>query len=114
MLLSPTGADAFGRLLRDETRRLGMRTDGLILTDQRSAVCNMLLDADGNLTCGVADMDITRTLDSTTVSEWKQTTFRAVKSHWPGGREPKPTATETRSYRWESLAGHDQDCCHVL
>lgn len=69
VLLSPVGEDAFGRLLVEETERLGMRTDGLLpLQSQRSAVCNMVLDGVGNLMSGVADMDVILSLDNEVVS----------------------------------------------
>ncbi|KAI0932112.1 hypothetical protein AcW2_000823 [Taiwanofungus camphoratus] len=49
-------------------RRIGMRTDGLIQTDgPRSSVCNLVLDSEGSLMGGVADMDIINTLDKDTV-----------------------------------------------
>jgi pseudouridine-5'-phosphate glycosidase/pseudouridine kinase len=64
MLLSPIGDDAFGRVLLEEMRHMGMRTDGLLQkSGARSAVCNMVLDSAGNLTCGIADMDIIQLLD---------------------------------------------------
>lgn len=59
LLVSPIGDDAFGRLLAEETGRLGMRSEGLLCMDgQRTAVCNMVLDGTGNLIGGVADMNI--------------------------------------------------------
>jgi pseudouridine-5'-phosphate glycosidase/pseudouridine kinase len=68
MLISPVGDDSFGRLLLDEMHHLGMRTDGLLQEPgARSAVCNMVLDSAGNLTTGVADMDIIQLLNSQTV-----------------------------------------------
>jgi pseudouridylate synthase / pseudouridine kinase len=68
MLISPVGDDAFGRVLLDEMRLVGMRTDGLLqIPGARSAVCNMVLDSTGNLTGGVADMDIIQLLDDQTV-----------------------------------------------
>ncbi|PCH33700.1 indigoidine synthase A-like protein [Wolfiporia cocos MD-104 SS10] len=64
LLVSPVGQDSFGRLLVDETKRMGMRADGLIPLDSaRSAICNMVLDSAGNLGSGVADMDIIHSLD---------------------------------------------------
>ena len=68
MLVSPVGNDIFGQLLRDEIKRLGMRTDGLVSSNQRSAICNMVLSDAGNLIGGVADMDITQSMESTVVS----------------------------------------------
>ncbi|KAI0961648.1 hypothetical protein AcV7_000695 [Taiwanofungus camphoratus] len=68
LLVSPIGDDPFGYLLVDEMRRIGMRTDGLIQTDgPRSSVCNLVLDSEGSLMGGVADMDIINTLDKDTV-----------------------------------------------
>ncbi|KAF7985334.1 hypothetical protein HWV62_6535 [Athelia sp. TMB] len=63
LLISPVGDDAFGRVILEETKLIGMRDDGLIqLPKARSAVCNMLLSSTGNLTGGVADMDIIKSL----------------------------------------------------
>ena len=68
MLISPVGDDAFGRVLLEETQRIGMRTDGFVQNPgARSAVCNMILDSAGNLVGGVADMDIIRSLDGQAV-----------------------------------------------
>jgi hypothetical protein len=67
LLLSCLGDDAFGRLLAEETQRLGMRTDGLFQSATQTAVCNMILDGGGSLVGGVADMDIIKSLDSNMV-----------------------------------------------
>ncbi|KIY64223.1 hypothetical protein CYLTODRAFT_425424 [Cylindrobasidium torrendii FP15055 ss-10] len=64
LLVSPVGQDSFGSLLRKETEHLGMRADGLIVSEMRTAVCNMLLSQEGDLITGVADMDITTKLDA--------------------------------------------------
>ncbi|KAH7883537.1 indigoidine synthase A-like protein [Phlebopus sp. FC_14] len=62
LLVAPVGEDGFGKMITDSTGLLGMRTDGLVtLKGQRSSVCNLLLDAQGGLQCGVADMDLTQT-----------------------------------------------------
>ncbi|KAI0094835.1 indigoidine synthase A-like protein [Irpex rosettiformis] len=59
VLVSPIGQDVFGRMLVEETTRIGMRSDGLSqMEGQRSAVCNMVVDANGDLISGVADMTI--------------------------------------------------------
>ncbi|KAF9229232.1 indigoidine synthase A-like protein [Gyrodon lividus] len=59
LLVAPVGDDAFGSLITDLTESLGMRTDGLVsVHGQRSSVCNLLLDAQGQLQSGVADMDL--------------------------------------------------------
>ncbi|KAG8701102.1 hypothetical protein FRC09_005554 [Ceratobasidium sp. 395] len=61
LLISPIGRDAFGSVLTLETQSRGMRTDGLMhfaSDDERTATCNMFLDARGDLQMGVADMGI--------------------------------------------------------
>ncbi|KAG8725904.1 hypothetical protein FRC12_023898, partial [Ceratobasidium sp. 428] len=61
LLISPIGRDAFGSVLTLETQLRGMRTDGLLhlaSDDERTATCNMFLDARGDLQMGVADMGI--------------------------------------------------------
>ncbi|KAG1749941.1 indigoidine synthase A-like protein [Suillus paluster] len=64
LLVSPVGDDSFGRLLSEETRMLGMRTDGLIpVHGGRSPVCSLLLQRSGGLRAGVADMDLVRNMD---------------------------------------------------
>jgi pseudouridine-5'-phosphate glycosidase/pseudouridine kinase len=68
LLLSPVGSDLFGRLLIDEIRKLGMRTDGMVQSTKTTAVCNMILDNQGSLIGGVADMGITEALDRGIVS----------------------------------------------
>ena len=74
LLLSPVGNDGFGRLIAEESGRLGMRTDGLLsMPSQRSAVCNMILDGVGNLIGGVADMGIIESLPVETVSSFPST-----------------------------------------
>jgi pseudouridine-5'-phosphate glycosidase/pseudouridine kinase len=60
MLLAPIGKDAFGDLLVNELQSYKMRTDGLSRTDDSTAVCNMVLDSNGALVGGVADMGITK------------------------------------------------------
>jgi pseudouridine-5'-phosphate glycosidase/pseudouridine kinase len=69
-LVSSVGDDAFGRLLLEEMRRIGVRTDGVMTDDRRSAVCNMVLDSSGNLIGGVADMDIIKSIQPETVG-WR-------------------------------------------
>ncbi|KAK7694734.1 hypothetical protein QCA50_001922 [Cerrena zonata] len=65
LLVSPVGTDGFGRMLAEESKQLGMRTDGFLeLSDARTAVCNMVLDGSGGLTGGVADMGIVQSFDS--------------------------------------------------
>ena len=40
-----------------------MRTNGVIVSGRKSAVCNMILDGFGNLIGGVADMDIVHSIE---------------------------------------------------
>ncbi|KAJ3551335.1 hypothetical protein NM688_g4764 [Phlebia brevispora] len=66
ILVAPVGDDLFGRLVIEGTEKLGMRSDGIVRVDgARSAVCNMVLDSQGDLIGGVADMDITHSFDPT-------------------------------------------------
>ncbi|KAK7064265.1 Indigoidine synthase A-like protein [Favolaschia claudopus] len=63
LLVGALGTDVWGRLLFDETKASGMRTDGLVIrSDERTAVCNLFLDNTGDLVNGVADMEITQKL----------------------------------------------------
>ncbi|KAL0071868.1 hypothetical protein AAF712_000790 [Marasmius tenuissimus] len=63
MLLSPVADDMFGSFLRGETSKLGMREDGLVTQkDHRTATCNMILDGEGHLVTGIADMGIIENL----------------------------------------------------
>lgn len=59
LLVAPVGKDFFGHILAEQTARLGMRNDGFVTVEDRTAVCNMVLDGQGGLIGGVADMDIT-------------------------------------------------------
>ena len=70
MLVAPVGQDTFGRLLIEETGKLGMRTDGLLQSDAgRTAVCNIILDDQGDLITGIADMDIIQYFDVNQVKQ---------------------------------------------
>jgi pseudouridine-5'-phosphate glycosidase/pseudouridine kinase len=69
LLISPVGNDSFGSILKNGSKSLGMRLDGLFTPDSltsgeshRTAVCNMVLDSQGNLIGGVADMDISTSI----------------------------------------------------
>ena len=65
LLITPVGYDEFAHFLIDEQKRLGMRDDGLMKTrNERTAVCNVLLDSNGALVNGVADMDIIKNVDA--------------------------------------------------
>ncbi|KAF9568441.1 indigoidine synthase A-like protein [Agrocybe pediades] len=58
VLVSLVGKDAFGHILEDKLKMSGMRTDGIVKIDHQTAVCNMVLDSNGSLVGGVADMTI--------------------------------------------------------
>jgi pseudouridine-5'-phosphate glycosidase/pseudouridine kinase len=63
VLVSSVGDDSLGRLLMEDMRTIGMRTNGVITSGRKSAVCNMILDGSGNLVGGVADMDIVSSIE---------------------------------------------------
>ncbi|KAL1681511.1 Indigoidine synthase A like protein-domain-containing protein [Schizophyllum commune] len=69
LLVAPHGADPFGTLLKDGTRGVGMRSDGLVQTTGSTAVCSLMLDGTGNLVSGVAAMDITQDFKADTIVE---------------------------------------------
>ncbi|CDZ98312.1 Predicted carbohydrate kinase, contains PfkB domain [Phaffia rhodozyma] len=80
LLLAPTGSDAAGRVLRAELEVLGMRQEGLIsLKDDTvgvTPVCGLLLDSEGGLEGGVADMKL--------VEHWTgEQIIRGVEEHQP-------------------------------
>ncbi|KAL4402098.1 pseudouridylate synthase [Malassezia pachydermatis] len=54
-LVAPCADDAIGALLRSQMDDKAMRTDGLV-SSSKSAVCNLVLDQEGDLLTGVADM----------------------------------------------------------
>ncbi|KAJ7244751.1 indigoidine synthase A-like protein [Mycena haematopus] len=62
LLVAGLGSDPWGQLLRDETKAIGMRTDGFIDRNERTAVCNLFLDSRGDLQHGIADMGISQKL----------------------------------------------------
>ena len=64
VLIAPIGGDAFGDFLDEKMQMYDMRTDGLSRTNGRTAVCNMVLDGNGALIGGVADMEITKAFNS--------------------------------------------------
>ncbi|RDB28792.1 hypothetical protein Hypma_015576 [Hypsizygus marmoreus] len=72
VLVAPIGDDSFGRILVDEMTKIGMRIDGLVQSDQATAVCNMVLDGSGGLIGGVADMDITSSFSGDIVTSHLQ------------------------------------------
>lgn len=58
MLISPLADDHAGQALVADCDRLGMRTDGLLFKPGRTAICSQILDLNGDLLTGVADMSI--------------------------------------------------------
>jgi len=70
-LIAPIGQDAFGHILEDELKVFGMRTDGVVRMDHQTAVCNMVLDSNGSLVGGVADMSITDSMSGELVRNSK-------------------------------------------
>ena len=68
ILLAPVGKDPFGQTLLRESGSLGMRTDGLLeFENETSAVCNIVLESDGTLVGGVADMGINQRMTADAV-----------------------------------------------
>lgn len=67
---APNVPDAVGKMLLLEMAQAGMRTDGLIHLDgERSAACSLVLEGDGDLVNGVADMSIVEQLTEDLVSQ---------------------------------------------
>ena len=57
LLVSNIGTDLFGSTLRASMEKINLPTDGLIASDKvHTPVCNSILDSEGSLLCGVADM----------------------------------------------------------
>ncbi|GAA5849971.1 hypothetical protein JCM8547_000968 [Rhodosporidiobolus lusitaniae] len=75
LLVAPVGQDLLGEVARSGLRKRGMRGDGLIEvegvegSEGRSATCGILMNEEGELLGGVADMDITAALDGKKVVE---------------------------------------------
>lgn len=82
ILFAPIGRDAFGHLLVNEMQAYKMRTDGLTRTDERTAVCNIVLDSNGALVGGVADMGITETFTGDQVG-YHEYPLIELKSNFP-------------------------------
>lgn len=57
LLCAPCGEDVFGKTLVEEVTKASMRTDALV-SAKKTAVCNLLLNAAGELVTGTADMDM--------------------------------------------------------
>jgi pseudouridine-5'-phosphate glycosidase/pseudouridine kinase len=63
------GSDSFGSVLKAEMAAGGMRTDGLVCVDgARTAVCSLVLEKEGDLVAGVADMEVAECLSEELVS----------------------------------------------
>ncbi|GAA5976826.1 hypothetical protein JCM11641_000882 [Rhodosporidiobolus odoratus] len=81
LLISPVGDDLLGEVVRSGLRARGMRSDGLLRGERgkgkgeegRTATCGILLDQEGGLVGGVADMAITKALDGKKVIERLET-----------------------------------------
>ena len=69
LLIAPVGEDAFGRVLSEGLNDLGMRTDGLLKFAEESAVCNLVLDSNGSLVGGIADMGINAQMSAEAVRD---------------------------------------------
>lgn len=96
-LVAPIGereSDPFSKLLVDGLKSLGMRVDGLFNAQDRSQtssskddhttpVCSLLLDSDGDLINGVADMDAASSLTPERISE----TFQRIQSRIASGEK---------------------------
>jgi pseudouridine-5'-phosphate glycosidase/pseudouridine kinase len=99
-LVSTVGDDAFGRLLKEEMAQMSMRLDGLVDVDARTAVCNLVLDAEGALVSGVADMGIVEQLDGIKVN----THFSPPEKHYlkmhPDCEEHRRMQAHTRGSGW--------------
>lgn len=103
LLVSPIGDDSFGRVISDHMNEMGMRTDGLVRADgKRSAVCNMVLDSDGNLVGGVADMNIIQALEGDQVGVYNHSIICHTRTHRGTGASP------TRAYRRENRGSRRQ------
>lgn len=79
LLLAPIGGDTFGQILSKVSSNFGMRVDGLLKFEGvDTAVCNMVLNSQGALVGGVADMDINRNFTTDVVS----CSFPSNQSHF--------------------------------
>jgi len=80
---APNVPDAVGKMLLLEMVQTGMRTDGLIQLDgERSAACSLVLEGEGDLVNGVADMSIVERLTEDLVSEITERNRIAVAKDW--------------------------------
>jgi hypothetical protein len=55
---SEEGVDGFGKVLKLEMESSGLRVDGLVELEGRTAGCTLSLGMEGDLNDGVADMSI--------------------------------------------------------
>lgn len=108
LLVSPVGEDLFGHILAGEITRLGMRNDGLIVVPKRTAVCNMVLDSEGALVGGVADMDITTDISPELASLSSSDSHLEPRTNLKlsGRVKPSQTLAQTRCIRWQSPREH--------
>jgi pseudouridine-5'-phosphate glycosidase/pseudouridine kinase len=85
---STEGVDGFGKVLKLEMESSGMRVDGLVEMEGRTAGCTLSLGMEGDLNDGVADMGIieglTPDLVSPPISEMNEAdvTGRTSNSEW--------------------------------
>lgn len=101
-LVSPLGSDSFGSLVKEETAALGMRIDGFSFSAAstapgasplRTAVCNMILNSNGDLIGGVADMDIISSMQFNDVRDRAIHIFANTNKH----KDSCPTFRESTS-----------------
>ena len=106
ILVAPVGYDAFGHVLVDGLGAFGMRTDGIITTDTQSAVCNMLLDSNGALVRGVADMGINEAVTSEAVSETGSVHNQRVSEFLDHSTSTK-TCSKHCCFGWQSASANN-------
>ncbi|KAK4054846.1 hypothetical protein OIV83_000770 [Microbotryomycetes sp. JL201] len=69
-LIAPLGNDWTGDVAKRGLAESGLRDDGLLIDDaRRTATCGILLDKEGDLFGGIADMDITEGMSADDVIE---------------------------------------------
>ena len=58
LLISHLGTDLFSSALQAAMTKVGLSTDGLVIGEKvHTPVCNFMLDSEGGLLSGVADMN---------------------------------------------------------
>ncbi|KZO98388.1 indigoidine synthase A-like protein [Calocera viscosa TUFC12733] len=76
LLISPIGQDALATVIIEGLHNTGQRVDGLLqryAPQSRTAVCNLVLDGSGQLIGGIADMDITESLQGEEIADLLRT-----------------------------------------